>query len=73
MDDEAGVLAKIAAVFGRQNISIQEMVQKENEQEGKATLVLVTHETREFSLRSAVAKVASLEIATVDSVLRVVS
>ena len=49
------------------------MVQKENAKEGKATLVLVTHETREFSLRSAVAKVAALEIATVDSVLRVVS
>ena len=73
VDDEAGVLAKIAAVFGRQNISIQEMVQKENAKEGKATLVLVTHETREFSLRTAVAKVASLGIASVDSVLRVVS
>ena len=49
------------------------MVQKENAKEGKATLVLVTHETREFSLRTAVAKVASLGIASVDSVLRVVS
>ena len=73
VNDEAGVLAKIAAVFGKQDISIQEMVQKENGQEGKATLVLVTHKTREFSLRSAVTKVASLGIATVDSVLRVVS
>ena len=67
------MLAKIAAVFGKQDISIQEMVQKENANEGKATLVLVTHVTRELSLRSAVSKIAALGIATVDSVLRVVS
>ena len=71
VDDKAGVLAKITAVFAKYNISVVEMLQKG---EGdKATITLVTHETRELAVRNAVSKINALGIAVVDSVLRVVS
>lgn len=71
--DQAGVLSKIASIFGKNGISIQRMIQKEREEEGVATLVIVTHETQELSVRAAVTKIASLEIASVEALLRVVS
>lgn len=70
--DKTGVLAKIAALFGKYNISIVEVRQKTGEGD-KAKLTIVTHETRELAVRNAVSKINALEIATVDSVLRVVS
>ena len=70
--DESGVLAKIASVLGKYHISIVEMIQREKEG-GKASIVLVTHETHELAIKNAVEKINSTEIATVESVLRVVS
>ena len=70
--DESGVLAKIASVFGKYHISIVEMIQREKEG-GKASIVLVTHETHELAIKNSVEKINSTEIATVESVLRVVS
>lgn len=71
--DKAGVLSKISAIFGRYGISIVEMIQKANEN-GQATLILVTHETKELSVRNAVSKINALdEIAKVESILRVVA
>ncbi len=72
VSDESGVLAKIASVFGKNHISIVEMIQREKEG-GKASIVLVTHETHELAIKNAVEKINSTEIATVESVLRVVS
>lgn len=70
--DKTGVLAKIAAIFGQYNISIVEMLQKMGEGE-KATITIITHETHELAVRRAVSKLDEMEIATVESVLRVVS
>lgn len=70
--DEPGVLAKIASVLGKYHVSIVEMIQREKEN-GKASIVLVTHETHELAVRNVVEKINSTEIATVESVLRVVS
>lgn len=72
VSDRAGTLSKITAILGKYNISIVEAVQKTGA-EGKATLVLVTHETRELAVRNAVTRINALGIATVESVLRVVS
>lgn len=71
--DKTGVLSKIAAIFGRNNISILEMIQKEHRESDKATIVIVTHETHEFAVRSAVNKLNNSQIAHVESVLRVAS
>lgn len=70
--DQSGVLSKITSIFGKYNISIQEAVQKERKKEGVATLVIITHETQELSVRAAVTKIASLEVASVDALLRVI-
>ena len=49
------------------------MIQEANEN-GQATLILVTHETKELSVRNAVSKINALdEIAKVESILRVVA
>ncbi len=69
--DKTGVLSKIAAVFGKKNISILELMQ--TPEEGNATLVIVTHETHEAAIKSAVQKLNASEIAKVETVLRVVS
>lgn len=73
VEDKPGVLAKISSIFAKYNISIVEMIQKPSAHEDKATLILITHETKELSVKNAVAKVDATEIAKVDSVLRVVS
>ncbi len=74
VEDRAGILAKIATIFSKNGISIVEMVQKPARADGKVPLVLVTHETKELAVRSAVAKIDALEeIAHVDTVLRVVT
>ena len=74
VEDKAGILAKIASIFSKNGISIVEMVQKLARADGKVPLVLITHETKELSVRSAVAKIDALEeIAHVDTVLRVVT
>lgn len=70
--DESGVLAKIASVLGKNHVSIKEMIQKKKKG-GKASIVLVTHETHELAIKNAVEKINSTEIAQVESVLRVVS
>lgn len=72
-DDKSGVLAKITPMFAKHNVSIVEMLQKSSDLPDKATLILVTHETHELSVRNAVAKINATEIAKVESVLRVVS
>ena len=68
--DRAGALAKIAALFAKYNISIEELIQKSGEGD-MATLILVTHETHEFAAKSAVARINASGLAHVESVLRV--
>ena len=74
VEDRAGILAKIASIFSKNGISIVEMVQKPARADGKVPLVLITHDTKELSVRAAVAKIDALEeVGHVDTVLRVVS
>ena len=74
VEDRAGILAKIAAIFGRNNVSIVEMIQKPIGVDGRVPLVLITHETRELAVRGAVAKINALEgVGHVETVLRVIS
>ncbi len=69
--DRAGVLAKVAGIFAKYNISIAELIQKGEDAEN-LPIILITHETNEFSVRSAVEKIGALEnVVSVDSVIRV--
>jgi homoserine dehydrogenase len=68
--DRPGVLATIAGVFGRHQVSIQSMQQKG--QGDEARLIFVTHLARESGLRATIHEVRDLEIVErVGSVLRV--
>ena len=68
--DEPGVLAKIAGTFGKNNVSIESVIQEGRGD--KAELVLVTHEAPEKNLNNSIEQITSLSaVTTVTSVLRV--
>jgi len=71
VDDRPGVLASVAAVFGKHEVSIRSM-----EQEGlgsEARLVFITHGARERDVRATLHDLRSLEaVRAVGSVLRVI-
>ncbi len=69
--DRAGVLAKVAGIFAKYNISIIDLIQK-GEGIENIPIILITHETNEYSVRRAVDKIAELEdVVEVNSVIRV--
>ena len=68
--DRPGVLARIAAVFGRHDVSIKSVWQ--DGRGDTATLLLVTHESPEGDLHLAADELAGLEVVSVvDSIMRV--
>ena len=52
VEDRSGVLAKVATIFGTQNISIKTMVQKTSNA-GVAMLLLSTHTSKESDIKKA--------------------
>ena len=69
--DKAGVLAKVAGIFAKYNISIIDLIQKGEDCEN-IPIILITHETSEFSVRRALEKIGELEdVVSVDSMIRV--
>lgn len=72
--DKPGVLAKIAGVFGNHNVSINEVIQKENLLSGNnVTIILMTHRTNEKAINSATKELKKLESAveSIDAIIRV--
>ena len=68
--DGPGVLARIATVFGEHHVSIKSVWQEGRGDE--ATLLIVTHASRESDLQAAVAGIAGLDVVSeVAAVLRV--
>ena len=70
VDDTVGVLAKISGIFAKYGISIVEITQKARGTE-RLPLIVMTHKTKENSMRNAVAKINASGIATVEAVIRV--
>ena len=69
--DRPGVLAKVAGIFAKYNISIIDLIQKGEDMEN-IPIILITHETGELSVRHALEKIAALEdVVEVNSVIRV--
>jgi homoserine dehydrogenase len=70
VEDRPGVLAEIAGVFGRNEVSLKSMWQEGRGDE--AELVFITHRAREGAFQDAVAQIRGLEaVREVRSVLRV--
>ena len=72
--DEAGVIGRIGTCFGDAGVSIQSIVQfegRQEEAEGGAEIVVITHEVQESRFRQALAAIAALsEVKTVAACLR---
>lgn len=73
VDDKAGVLAKVTAILGKRSISISQFFQGSERDGGKVQLIVITHMTKEESVKKAVAEINEAGIASVDSLLRVIS
>lgn len=61
MIDRPGVLAAIADCFGKQNVSIESMIQKGREQD-PVDLVFVTHEVVEANMQAALEAIRQLNV-----------
>ena len=73
MEDKPGVLATIATVFGTHSVSLKNVLQKENVEQGLAELVVITYGVSEKSLHKALKTLATLpNVKKICSVLRVV-
>ncbi len=62
--DEAGVIGKIGSCFGQAGVSIQSIVQFERSAEaaeGRAEIVVITHDVQEAQFRAALAAIEALE------------
>ena len=69
--DRPGVLARVADVFGRHQVSISSMEQHGMRDE--AVLMFITHVSREADVRATLAELRELDIVTdITSVIRVV-
>lgn len=72
--DKPGVLAKIANICAKNNISIINVIQDTPDGDDKVSLMIMTHETKEQNVKNAIAKINQLEdIAKVETVIRVAS
>lgn len=70
--DEPGVLASVAAVFGRYGVSLASVIQKRAVGDASAEIVWLTHGASERAVRAALDEIAGLEkVETVASVIRV--
>jgi len=59
--DKPGVLGKVCTILGGQGVSIASCIQKESHRDECVNVVLMTHETVESSLRTALAEIATLD------------
>jgi homoserine dehydrogenase len=72
--DRPGVLAQIATALGDAQISIASVIQKEEDGEGAAEIVIMTHEAREADLQAALRSVRQMnDVEDVKQTLRVQS
>ena len=59
--DRSGVLAAMAGVFAKHNVSVYSVVQRGKKDGGSVDLVYVTHTAREKSVRDVLAEIAELD------------
>ena len=70
--DRPGVFAALANAFGEQQISLDMIIQKRSD-EGRAEIVLITHDVKESNFWNAVNEISSLSsISKVHSIFRVI-
>ena len=69
--DQPGVLAEIAGIFGRHNVSLDTVMQKLSDK-NNATIIFITHRAREKWISDAMSEIkASPSVISVESLIRV--
>ncbi len=73
VDDVIGVLAKTCGVFGKCGVSIERIMQlgAKNMETGRMPVVIITHDTKENSVKKAVSQINAAGFGTVEAVIRV--
>lgn len=72
VDDRAGVLSRVAEVFGRRGVSIASISQR-YVGEGHVPIVIMTHMTGENAMQASIAELNGLDcVESVDSLIRVI-
>ena len=68
--DEAGVLAQIASILGKHNISITSLLQHESAKPGTPAVpvIITTHKAREGNVRKALSEIDALDVIKAKSV-----
>ncbi len=64
VEDRPGVLAQVTAALGDEDISMEELLQRQPESGSAAHLVMTTHETSEANLNRALDRIAKLAFVT---------
>ncbi len=72
VQDKSGVLTKISGAIAKSNISIMEVKQTSFVEEGKAEIIITTHECYESAMRKTIDKLSQMsEVYSVDGVVRI--
>jgi homoserine dehydrogenase len=69
VQDKPGVIARIAGELGKNNISIESMMQTARSAQESVPIVIMTHEAREADVRKALAEIDSFDIVSAKSTL----
>jgi Glycine cleavage system regulatory protein len=62
--DRPGVLAQVAGILARHEISIESVIQKGRKEIGTVPLVVVTHSAKESAIRAALDEIGRLDSVT---------
>lgn len=68
LQDQPGAMAQVMDLFGKHNISIASVVQKELHENGCAPVVILTQKAKESDFSAAMAEIDALEVSCGDSV-----
>lgn len=69
--DMSGVLGEISSIWGKNNVSISSIIQKD-EKQGIVTLIIVTHDAIEGDINKSVAEIEHLDsVYNIDNLIRV--
>ena len=60
--DEAGVIAQIANILSKQNVSISSFIQSEEHSEDSVPLLILTHSAKEKQIKNAIADFEKLSV-----------
>ena len=66
--DQPGSMAKVMTIFGKHNISISSVIQKERQEEGYAPVVILTHKATEAEFTAAIEEISALDVSGADPV-----